>query len=208
VASVLAPLLRAALYVALLSALGEVLVLRWSAPDGWAIFGEDGRLEIAQLVLLALALAGAGLLALRRPETRPVSVLLAGLFLAVLVREHNNLLKDHGFRGLWQVLVGLVVLASLALSWPSRANAPAALRRFFASPSIGWLAAGVLALTFGQLFDEVVVWTTVLGRADFPYATRRVVEESFELLAYASAAIAVLEYRLALGPRSPAPPRE
>lgn len=200
---VLAPALRVVLYGVLLVLLGEVLISRWPAPDGWAIFGEDGRLEIAQVVLLALSILGAVLLAVRRPETRPLAVLWAGLLLAVLVREHNNHLKDHGFHGLWQMLVAAVFAATLALAWRSRAGFLPSLGRFLASPAFAWMAAGLLVMGFGQLLDELALWTKVLERPDFPYATRRVAEESLEFLAYAFGAIALLEHRLALGRPSP-----
>lgn len=202
--AVLAPALRALGYAAALVALGDALLLRWPAADGWALFGEDGRLEIAQVGLLGLAAAGAALLALRRADTRPVSVLLLGLLLAVLVREHNNHFKDLGFRGLWQLVVAAVAIGTLAAAWPARARTLPALARYLGSPALPWMGAALCALAFGQLFDEPGLWRLILGSGDVPYAARRAGEEGFETLAYACAAISILEYRLALG--APPPP--
>lgn len=195
-----APLLRFVVYVAVLLVVGDVALHRVSAPDGLALFGEYGRLEMIQVAFLALGLAFAVLAAVRRPASRPATVLLAGLLAAVLVREHNNYFKDHGFSGLWELIAAAVVVATLLLAWRWRAGFTSSLVRVVSSPAFGWMAAAVVVVTFAQLLDERALWQLVLEQEDFPYAVRRMGEESLEVVAYYLFAVGLLELAISFEP--------
>ena len=197
--SLLGPLLRVVLYGAGLLVLGDVVLHRWAYPDhALIVFGEYGRLEWVQVVLLVLGFAVSVTTAVQRPESRPLSVLVAGFLVAVLVREHNNYFKDHHFSGSWQLLVAAVVGVTLWIAWRWRANLVPALQRLTTLPAFGWLAAGVLLTGFAQLLDEQSLWDFVLRGQEVPYAARRVGEETVEVAAFYLFLVGLIEYRLGL----------
>lgn len=192
------PLLRAAAYVALLLGIGDVALYRVPIEDGLALFGEYGRMEQIQVVFLGVGLLVVVLTALQRPASRPATVLLAGLLVAVLVREHNNFFNDHGFHGLWELLVTVVVLVTLAVAWRWRTTLGSSVDLVVSRPAFGWMAAGVVVIVFAQLLDERALWQLVLEQEDFPYAVRRMGEETLEAVAYYLFAVGLLELRLTL----------
>ncbi len=194
----LGPFLRVAIYAALLLGLGHFLIYGHSAEDPWEVFGEDGRIEVAQVVLLGLGFALSVLMAATRARSRPLSVLLAGFLAAMIVREHNNYFKDHVGDNVWQAIVGFVLVVTLAIAWRWRKNLGRALLDLVSGPAFGWLSAGVLLTLFGQLTDEVELWDFLLGEG-YPYAARRSIEECFELVGIYFFLVGLLEHYLALG---------
>lgn len=188
-------LVRFVLYAAGLGLLGEVALYRLPVDDAWELFGEYGRLETIQVWLLVIAFAIAATTAMRKPATRPLTVLLAGLVFALLVREHGTYLQDHGFPGLVAILLGVVVIATLAVAWRTRRNLVPALQALCSCPCFGWMAAAVLVVVFAQFLDERSLWELVTGEKDCPMAVRHVGEESLEVVAYYLFAVGLLEYR-------------
>ena len=184
--------------------LGEVLLYRlpWS-KEPLDLVGENGRLEWGQMVFLV----GFGLtmaaIAARFARVRPLAVLLAGLAAAVLVREQNNVLKDHVGHGVWQALVAGIVAVSVALAWPSRRHLPGAVLDLLGRPAAGLLMAAVAVFAYAQLFDELTLWRFLLGRDEVPYAARRVTEEGVELAAYVLAFAAAVAWRAGLARSGP-----
>lgn len=196
------PLVRVVLYAAGL--IGVQLTLMFVAPpdDPMAVFGENGRLEIAQVVLLGIGFWIVAAIGRGRDDQRALAIVLAGLIVAVVVREHNNDLKRIDVPRLWQLLVGVVLGITLALAWPRRRTIPSALAGFLRTQGFAWCAAGVFTLLFVQALDEKSIWVAILGE-EFPYAARRVGEETCELLGYWLFVVGLFEWRLALGRRTP-----
>lgn len=198
---VLGPLLRVVLYGAGLLVLGDVVLHRWAYPDqALEVFGEYGRLEWIQVGLLVLGLGICVLTAIQRPASRPLSVLLAGFLVAVLVREHNNYFKDNDIPGSWQLPVVVVLALTAGVAWRWRSSFAAALRRLVGLPAFGWLAAAVLLAAFAQLLDEQSLWDFVLRGREVPYAARRVGEETVEVAAFYLLLVGLIEYRIGLAP--------
>ena len=119
-----------------LLALGHFLIYGHSAEDPWDVFGEDGRIEVAQVALLVLGLLLSVRMANRREASRPLSILLAGFLAAMIVREHNNYFKDHVGDNVWQALVTVVLVATLAIAWRWRRNLGASLKALVAEQLI------------------------------------------------------------------------
>lgn len=193
--SALWPYLRIAGYGAVLLALGEVLLFRIRPESAWDVFDEYGTLEKAQLVCLGLGILLGLVTAVRYPASRPVSILLAGLLVAVLIREHNNYFKDRVGEGVWQIWVGVVIVVSVGVSACYRRNVWGALADLGRAPALAWMAAAVLLVVFGQLFDEHDLWAYMLEGVD-PKAARRAVEECLELAGYYLFAVGLFEYWL------------
>ena len=189
--------LRVALYGVGLLALCDVALHRLPFPDHpLDLFGEYGRLEWIQVGLLVVSLALAVLTAVQRLESRALSVLLAGGLVAVLVREHNNYFKDNCFSGLWQLIVAAVLAVTVLVAWRWRETLLPAIRRLVSLPAFGWLCAAVLIAAFAQLLDEESLWVFVLERDEFPYAAKRVGEETAEVAAFYLFMVGLIEYRL------------
>lgn len=95
--------------------------------------------------------------------------------------------------------------ASLGLgvlfAWPSRKNLVPALGDLVLRPAFGWISAAFLLLAFAQVLDEESIWLLLLGEG-YPYAARRMGEESVELAAYALLVVGLFEYVLTLRARS------
>ena len=194
---VLGPLLRVVLYGAGLLVLGDAVLHRWAYPEqALEVFGEYGRLEWIQVGLLALGVGVSVLTAVQRPASRPISVLLAGLLVAVLVREHNNWFKDNAVPGSWQLPVAVILAVTAWIAWRWRSNLGPALGRLVGLPAFGWLAAAVLLTGFAQLLDEQSLWDFVLRGQEVPYAARRVGEETLEVAAFYLFLVGLIEYRL------------
>jgi len=194
-------LLRTAAYIGGLFVLADVLLLRVHAANGWAVFGENGRLELAQDVLIGVSFLLLVLCARRRPVTRPLAILLAGLAVAALVREQNNWFKDEVGHGVWQAVVAGVLLVTGLCVRKVGGNLGHALLDLLASPAFGWMAAGVAVFAFGQVLDERPIWNLLLG-ADVPYAAQRMAEECAETAAYGLIAAGTCEWWR--GARAPA----
>ncbi|MDJ0973814.1 MAG: hypothetical protein QNJ98_05095 [Planctomycetota bacterium] len=195
------PIMRAVLYAVLLIVLQLSLIFVSPPDDPMTTFGENGRLEIAQVVLLVLAAGIAISVARTHANERGLGILIAGLVVAVLVREHNNDLKAIDIPRLWQMLVGAVIGGTVVATWPMRKSLPGAIARFGRTTAFPWVAACVMTLVFVQALDEKGIWVPILGE-EFPYAVRRVGEETCELLAYWFFLVGMFEWRLGLPRRS------
>ncbi len=180
---ILGTLARAVLYMAGLWVLGHVLILRLEQNDAWRIFGENGTLEVAQVVLLVVIGLLGVLLARGRPVSRPLSVLLAGFALAAIVREHNNWFKEVVGSGAWQAVVAAVLIPTLLIARRARGSVRGALADLIQRPAFGWLAAGLAIFVYGQVLDERPIWDLLLDNV-VPYAAQRMAEECVETAAY------------------------
>ena len=161
---VLGPLLRVVLYGAGLLVLGDVVLHRWAYPEhALEVFGEYGRLEWIQVGILVLCVGVSVLTAIQRPASRPITVILAGLLVAVLVREHNNWFKDNAIPGSWQLPVVVVLAATAGIAWRWRSNLGPALRRLVELPAFGWLAAAEREQWLMHVV-EVPLWVMLLRR--------------------------------------------
>ncbi len=176
-------LCRALVHLLGLWVLAHVLLVRMPAEDAWAIFGEHGRLENLQVALLGVILLVCVMCALRRPVTRPLATLLAGVAAAALVREHNNWFKDEFGSNVWQAAAGVLIVASWFWTWKAGGHLRDCLADLTSRPAFGWMAAGLVVFLYGQVLDERPIWDLLLDN-DVPYAAQRMAEECAETAAY------------------------
>ena len=187
-------LCRTLVYMLGLWALADVLLVRMQADDAWTVFGEHGRLENLQVALLAVILTLCVACALRSPATRPLSILLAGIAAAALVREHNNnWFKDHVGLNAWQAAAGVVIVTSWIVAFKAGGRVRDCLVDLTSRPAFGWLAAGLVVFLYGQVLDERYIWDLLLDR-NVPYAAQRMAEECAETAGYWLIAAGLLEW--------------
>ncbi|MDJ0522654.1 MAG: hypothetical protein QNJ90_11355 [Planctomycetota bacterium] len=198
--SPVAALVRVAVYAGGLFLLGNVVLLWIPAEHADDIWFEHRRVEQVQIGMLVLMF---GLLietARSRPSTRPLSVLLAGLAVAAIAREHNNWFKDNIGSGVWQAVVAVVLVLTALTARRLGGDTRTALAHLTASPAFGWLASGAVVFLFGQVLDERPIWALLVGEP-VPYSAQRMAEESMETAAYWLIACGLLEWRLSVRTR-------
>ena len=193
--SPLAALLRVGVYAVGLFLLANIALLWVPAEDAGQLFKEDGRLELVQVALLILMLALMVDAARRVPATRPLSVLLAGVAVAALVREHNNWFKDEIGRGVWQAVVGVVLVVTAIIAKRLGGDLRGSIVDLIARPAFGYLAGGVVIFAYGQVLDELPIWQLLLG-PEVPYAAQRMAEECVETASYWLLAAGLFEWWL------------
>ena len=191
----IAAMLRAGGYIAGLFLLANTALLWIPAEDAGVIFQENGRLELIQVGLLVLMLVVVFDAARRLPSTRPFSVLLVGVALAALVREHNNWFKDEIGSNVWQAVVAGILVVTAIIARRLGGDPRAVLIDFVSRPAFGWMAAGVATFMFGQVLDEAPLWQLLLGE-DPPYMARRMAEECCETASYWLLAAGLFEWWL------------
>ena len=144
---------------------------------------ETSLTEIMQeIILLVIVILYASLI--RIPELRNSSVLLAGFFACMLVRE-----LDFAFdlirQGFWIWIALVVAIVSVAVAATNIRGALAGLKGFFTHPSYGLVCAGLLnVLVFSRLMGMGALWHTLL-QDDFVRTVKNAVEEGSELFGYA-----------------------
>lgn len=102
----------------------------------------------------------------RFTEIRPVSYLLSGAFLLVLIRELDTYF-DVIYNGAW-LPVALVTLAGILYAmFPQRHALASSVERFIATPAVGLLVAGGLGVfVFARLFGTKDLWMDLFEVSD------------------------------------------
>ncbi len=146
-----------------------------------------------QLILLAIA----GIFthcAYHYIQFRCLSILLAGISSAGLVREFNNFFKANIFDGAWQIVVFAVVCITAYFIWRHSAGFWKAVNEFRHSFSFGILLSGFLiTFIFSRLYGRTEFWEAVMEDRYFR-SVKNASEESIELLGYGLMLIASIEF--------------
>ena len=181
---------------------GAVLMLLVSLPvfllwlDVWWLgnaIGEVSTTELSQLSCLVLIAMSFAYLARSSPEDRRFSVLTAGFFACMLIRELDAAL-DRLMDGLWQALVFSVAVTCVTyamIDWRAtlRGMARMMATRFTLVMTIGL----ALLLAYSRLLGMGFLWEEILDDG-YVRAVKNAVEESAELLGYALILVASIGY--------------
>lgn len=114
---------------------------------------------------------------------RQCNVLIAGFFLAMLIRELDAVfdLVRHG-SWVWFALVASIVTIAYALRKPSQVAQQ--LIAYARQPSYGVMVAGLLTiLIFSRLFGMSILWQSILQEG-YARIVKNMVEEGVELFGY------------------------
>ena len=125
---------------------------------------------------------------------RCLSIMLAGVSAAGLVREYNNFFNEQVFDGAWQSLALLVIIITTTLIWKSRRLFWEDLQNFQGTASFGFLLSGFLTtFIFSRLFGRTAFWELVMEEQYFR-SVKNAAEESIELLGYGLLLISAIEF--------------
>jgi len=174
--------------------LTQLMMLDALKTDVEIKFMESTYTEWAQQVILFLMAALFAHSAYHYRKWRGLSLLLAGISLAGLIREYNNFFNEQVFDGAWQLLVLLVVLTTWYLVRKYRKDFWKDVEGFFGSMSFGFLLAGFLTtFIFSRLFGKTRFWEAIMEDQYFR-SVKNAAEECIELLGYGLLLIAAVEY--------------
>jgi len=155
---------------------------------------EHGITEISQEILLLLSFGFFALLIFRRPQSRGFSILVAGFFLCMLIRELDFLFDSiqHGF---WKYMVSVIVLLSLLLAAIFRRSVVSPMAKATTSVAFHYILIGlVIVLFFSRVFGTGALWEMVLDDVSYTPLIKNSVQEGTELLGYILIAWGALHY--------------
>lgn len=155
-----------------------------------AVFGlecdEAGVVEISQSAALLATVALVGCVAKKRGDLRGGLVLVAGFFLAMLIREQDQVLEEFLPHGAWVVPCALATAGAAAIAFANRDTLLPALAHVRANGRFPWLALGVMTVIgYARIFGSKYIWKAVVGTDDCYRAVKHVAEEGTELFGYA-----------------------
>lgn len=145
--------------------------------------GEASVTEIVQVVLLIITTLMFLRLANKFPHIRHATILIAGFFSVLTIRELDHWL-DTVFHGFW--LFPALMVTTVALAYASRGgvetlNQLAVLLRIHAvKQMIAWV---VLLLVFSRIYGMGAFWQDVMNEY-YVREVKNIVEEGIELLCY------------------------
>ncbi|NDL61939.1 hypothetical protein [Acerihabitans arboris] len=156
------------------------------------IVKESSLTEIGQeLVLVAIVLLHLWLM--RNPALRASSLLVAGFFACMLIREMDFAL-DEIRHGSWFWVASMIALGCLIFAATDAKRALQGLAGYFRHPSYGLLCAGLLnVLVFSRLMGIGALWRSLLDE-DYLRAIKNTVEEGSELFGYGLCLLATVSY--------------
>lgn len=144
---------------------------------------EDSMTEIVQECILFAIILIHLIRAWKNSAARQCNILIAGFFLAMLIRELDAVfdLIHHG-SWLWFALASSLVTIYFACRQPQRVLAQ--LAEYTTTPSYGLMIAGLLAiLIFSRLFGMSILWHSIL-QDGYVRIVKNMVEEGSELFGY------------------------
>jgi len=154
---------------------------------------EYSATELLQETLLFCTTLSFTYTAYKAPSVRHFSVLIAGFFACMLIRELDGLLDtiQHGF---WVYPATLVALLSIIHALKAPEKTLSAFARFVQSRHFISLSIGMtLLLVFSRIFGMGELWQGILG-PDYERLIKRVVEEGLEVLGYTVIFYAAMGY--------------
>ncbi|HDG1681124.1 TPA: transporter [Kluyvera ascorbata] len=119
----------------------------------------------------------------KQPEMRQCNVLIAGFFMAMLIRELDGIfdLIHHG-SWVWFALIVSIIAVAYASRQPQRVLNQLTL--YTAKPAFGMMLSGLLAtLVFSRLFGMSLLWHSLL-QDGYVREVKNMVEEGTELFGY------------------------
>jgi len=155
---------------------------------------EHGVTEISQELLLLLTCGFFTLLAFKQPQSRGFTILVAGFFFCMLIRELDFLFDaiQHGF---WKYIVSVIVLLSLLLAAIFRRSVVSPMARSTTSVAFHYMLIGlVIVLFFSRVFGTGTLWEMVLDDVSYTPLIKNTVQEGTELLGYILIAWGALHY--------------
>lgn len=139
--------------------------------------------EVSQEIILAVIIGINVFQAVRGREKTRISVLIAGFFGCMLIREMDFLFDAIAF-GSWVWFALAVAAVSLFLGLKKPAEAVNQLAVFMRHPAYGMMFSGLLCiLIFSRLFGMHILWQQLL-QDEYIRVVKNTVEEGSELFGY------------------------
>ncbi|PIJ50711.1 transporter [Erwinia sp. OLTSP20] len=149
--------------------------------------------EITQELTLAVIVFLHARLAKKHPELRYCNMLIAGLFLAMLIRELDALF-DLLAHGSWVWLALFSTLCTVVLPLRHFRHTLCQLEQYSRTPWYGMIMSGLLTiLVFSRLFGMHQLWQTILADG-YARVVKNIVEEGSELFGYLLCLTATIGY--------------
>ncbi|MCW9052768.1 MAG: hypothetical protein OQJ91_10740 [Motiliproteus sp.] len=160
-------------------------------------FGEDSLTEYLHQFYAFLAACFFALAAPLRQQTRGVSILLAGFFLVICIREYDWFL-DTIYHGLWLYPALLTTAIAIFMFWRSGSSFKCGLMEFTRLPCYGTFLSGFLILlVFSRLYGTGSVWRQLMGE-NYIHAVKNASQEGIELLGYSLILISAIQFYMAI----------
>ena len=149
--------------------------------------------EVAQELILAAIVAIFIFLAIRDRASRNLSILIAGFFGCMLIRE-MDFAFDALAHGAWVWFALLTTLVSLLFALRKPRDAASQLAQFLRHPACGMMMAGLLSvLVFSRLFGIHLLWQNLMQES-YLRLVKNMVEEGIELFGYTLCLVSSLWY--------------
>lgn len=191
---------RAIAYLIFTAGLASIGLVDKGIGDTDALTTESSLIEITCIGLLAL-ISGLALVAAARtsaPGFRPLLVVLSILAACGLVRELDFYLDNLVADGAWQILVGLLLAAAIAIYGIYRDSMRSVVREVLETSGFGLMLAGALTtVVFSRMFGRQDVWSTVM-QEHYHRSAKNLAEENLELFGVGLILIGLIELLLYL----------
>lgn len=145
---------------------------------------EQSITEWTQEILLFSSALMFAFVAWRRPAGRGFSVLVAGFFGTMLIRELDSVFDSiaHGF---WVYPASLWIITVIALAARYRHDLLATMAKAAESRSFVYIVLGLaIVLSFSRVFGTTALWLGVLGDGEAARTAKTAVQEGLELMGY------------------------
>lgn len=153
--------------------------------------------EISQEIMLVCIIYNLLVCAYKYAATRYSSVLLAGLFACMLIRELDSFL-DNVFHGFWIYPALLIALSAIIYAFRYPTDTVNQLINYSRNSTYGYMIVGLLViLIYSRLFGMKIIWQTLLD-GGYNRIVKNVVEEGTELFGYSICLVSTLMYRVKL----------
>ncbi len=154
--------------------------------------------EIAQELIIVCIIYTFLRIAYHHSYVRYSSILIAGLFTCMLIRELDSIL-DSIFHGFWvypAILVALIAIFYTFFKHPK--DTINQLVAYSCHSTYGYMIAGLIAiLIFSRLFGIKIIWQTLLDN-NYNRIVKNVIEEGIELFGYSLCFVSTSIYRFKL----------
>lgn len=160
-------------------------------------FGEYSGVQITQELMLLSVVILFSTLAIKKPEVRHSSILIAGFFSCMFIRELDSFfdLISHGF---WVYPALAITAVCLILVSFNIRQTLIQLAEYTRSPSYGFMISGLVCiLVFSRLFGMKYIWYGIdTDHSKYLlYHIKSAVEEGTELFGYSLCFISAFYYR-------------
>lgn len=153
--------------------------------------------EISQEIILVCIIYNLLVCAYKHANTRYSSVLLAGLFACMLIRELDSFLDSivHGF---WVYPALIIAISAILYTFRHPTDTINQLINYSRNSTYGYMIVGLLMiLLYSRLFGMKIIWQTLLDDG-YNRIVKNVVEEGTELFGYSVCFVSTIIYRFKL----------